>query len=218
MIPLNPEYARNKLEEILSSEEYQIYYQKEQQNILSLLFDRFKHWIYEMIKDIFPNLDLALKASEWLTYGIVGIGILLIILFIYLLWTRFVRETRSISKPFGSAEDLTMSETAHMKEADILAAEGEFPLALRHVFIAFILYLDVKKWLKATPWKTNWEYYDELNERDPKIAEDFYLLAVKYEETIYGRHTISMEDYLFQRKQVERWMNKEKGEGVHHDS
>lgn len=206
MKPLNPEKAREELERILSEPQYQVYYRSDQ-NVLFTGLERLQNWLFDVLQKYFPETKAVSNAAEWMAYGILGVVILLLLLFLYRLSTRFVREGRLREKPVGTAAELTWSAREHLTAADRLAEKEEFQAALRHMFLAFILYLDQTNWIDAKPWKTNGDYYDEIKDHHKERAETFYVLALKFDETLYGGRPVSKEDFDTYREQIERSMN-----------
>lgn len=203
---IDPIDARKELEKILSNQEYRIYDQEDSANILQRWLERFGKWLNEILHNLFPNANITETTAEWIIYGLTLVMLLLSIFLFIKLWKSFVRERRYDSKPIGTAEDLALSSSHHFHKADQLTEQGEFRLALRHVFLAFILYLDQHHWVDAKPWKTNWEYYEELQNRHSVLTEPFNQLAIKFEEVVYGGRSIQLDDFLVFRKQVDEWM------------
>ncbi len=191
------------LQRILDTKEYQLYHQ-ESQNVLLDLLKRLKNWLYPILKAIFPQADFAQKTSEWLSYGIVALGVLLFLLILFLLLSRFVRQGQVHQKRVVMSESLTRSVQQHLTEAHRLMEQNEYRLAIRHLFLGFILFLDQNQWIEARAWKTNWEYYAELKERAPQLAHSFNTLAIRFEEAMYGGRFIALADYWSYHNQVKR--------------
>ncbi len=197
---------REDLQGILAGQEYQIYY-REHQNILLDLLNRLRDWLYSILKNIFPQADAAQRASESLAYGLAALGVLLIFLMLFLLVSRFVRHGRVHPKRMGTSKSLSQTVQHHLVEAHRLADQGEYAPALRYLFLGFILYLDQNRWIEAKAWKTNWEYFAELNARSPQLANCFTSLATKFEEAMYGGRPISRDDYRLYHNQVSRCLH-----------
>lgn len=186
----------------MAKNEYQVYYQTHK-NFLLEWFNRFKNWLIHILKKLFPNLHVNDKTLEWVSYGIMAAVVIIFLFLVVKVILKLVQERRYYTRPIHSNEDLHVSSQNHLNEAHHLAQKGDFRLALRHVFLSFILYLDENELITAKPWKTNWEYYDELNEQNKELADEFYLLALKFDEAIYGGRVINMDDYLSYREFVD---------------
>lgn len=204
--PLDPEKAREELERILSEQQYQAYYRSDQNVLLSWL-DWLQNWLYDVLKKYFPETMALSNATEWIAYLILGVVILLLFLFLFMLGSRFVRTGSFQEKPIGTASELAWSVREHLAEAERLADKEDFQAALRHAFLAFILYLDQTDWIDAKPWKTNGDYYDEIEGHSREKAQIFYLLALKFEETMYGGRHVNKDHYDTYRNQIEQLIN-----------
>jgi hypothetical protein len=197
---------KEELQGILAGKEYRVYH-RENQNLLKDLLNRLKDWLYSILKNIFPQADIAQKTSEWLSYGLAVLGALFLCFLLYLLLSRFVRQGRVNPQRMSMAKGLTLTVQHHFGEAQSLADREEYALAVRHLFLGFILHLDQNRWIEAKAWKTNWEYFAELKVRAPKLANSFTSLAVKFEEAMYGGRPISRDDYWLYHNQVSRWIH-----------
>lgn len=200
---------RQELQSILAGKEYTVYHRKSQ-NILAELLTPLKNWLYSILKRLFPHSNVAQKVSEWFVYGITAVGLLLLALLLYLLLSRFTRQGRINPKQISIAKALTLTVENHFASAQALAEKGEYTLALRHLFLALILYLDQNQLLEAKAWKTNWEYFAELKVRAPRLADSFTVLATKFDEAMYGGRPISENDYNHYLHHVNQWVREGK--------
>lgn len=192
---------REDLEGILATKEYRIY-TRENKSVLQNLLESLKNWLQQVLHNIFPHTDIAKKTSDWLSYGLIALGIFLLFLLLFLLLSRFVGDGRIHLKEVPLAIDQPLTAQRRLAEAHKLAEAGDYSSALRNLFLAFILYLDQNQRIEAKAWKTNWEYYAELKERAPQLADSFFKFAVKFEEAMYGGRPIASEDYWFYSNQV----------------
>lgn len=199
---------RKELEDILSREEYRAYY-REDSRFISRLFEKILNWIVETLEEIFPEIDVSPFAAEALSYGIVIVFFALFLFFVFHFMSKVVRQSRVKQAPVRSKRELLMSADKHLAEADRWAKKGDWPSALRHVFLALILHLDKEKLIKAGPWKTNQEYVEEIRAHRPQAADAFYELAVRFDETIYGGRSLAAEAYEAYRRTVIEWMRRD---------
>jgi hypothetical protein len=205
---ITPINARKELEDILSEREYQKYYRQEK-NTLAELLEQFQEWINRHLSKILPNVEVRENTSEWISYGMVGLGIAIVLLLLVMFSSRIVRENRFYSKPIGTEADLIMSPSSHLTQALKHNEEGDIRLALRHLFLAYLLQLDQNKWVEAKAWKTNGEYYDELRTKQPERSKSFRNLAQQFEATWYGGKDISKEEFAIYHQQVVKLMDTE---------
>lgn len=197
---------REDLQAILATKEYLIYTQ-ENKSLLQDLFAGLKNWLDKILHSLFPQANIAKRTSEWLSYGIATLGVLLLFLLLFLLFSRFVRQGRVHSKQVNMSKRQTLTAQGHLAEAQRLAEEGNYNSALRNLFLGFILHLDQTKRIEAKAWKTNWEYYAELKDRAPQLANSFYTLAIQFEEAMYGGRPIARDDYWLYYNQVNLWIH-----------
>jgi hypothetical protein len=203
---LDPNQAREELERILSEKEYQVYY-KSNQNFLMDLLDRIQRWLESVLEKLFPNIEIQPQTPEWMSYGVAAIGITIIVILLILVARSFIREGRFKKQPVATTDELVSSTAQHLQKGQQLADNGEYRFALRHVFLAYILYLDEKNLIEARAWKTNLEYHQELSERLQHTAEVFYSFSKVFEEVMYGKRPITKDDYEQYVKQVTDWMD-----------
>lgn len=139
---------REDLQGILATKEYQIYTQ-ETKSLLQNLFEGLKNWLGKILQSIFPQANIAKRTSEWLSYGIATLGVLLLLLLLFLLLSRFVRQGRVHLKQVSMSNGQTLTAQRHLAEAHRLAEEGNYSSALRNLFLGFILYLDQNQRIEA---------------------------------------------------------------------
>lgn len=197
---------REDLQGILDTQEYQIYTQ-ENKSLLQTMFEDLKNWLHQMLQNIFPHTDVAKRTSEWLSYGITALGLVLLFVLLFLLLSRFVRQGRVHLQQVSMSQGQTFTAQGHLGEAYRLAGEENYQSALRNLFLGLIIYLDQNQRIEAKAWKTNWEYYSELEDRSPQLANSFYMLAIKFEEAMYGGRPISKDDYWLYHNQVNKWIH-----------
>jgi flagellar biosynthesis/type III secretory pathway M-ring protein FliF/YscJ len=202
----NPDKARERLEEILSQREYQVYYE-ENRNFLQIAWERLSEWFFELLAEWLSGLDPSNAFTDTLLVILMGVVILLafVVVFFAVRAVRRKQEAREY-QPFQSADELEWSVTRHVKEAEKQADSGNYSLGIRHQFLALLLYFHDLELLKAYVWKTNWDYFAELQKKDKQRAEAFYELARVFDEAVYGEREIEQEEYERYRKHVRTWM------------
>lgn len=202
----NPDKAREDLEKILSQREYQVYYE-DQRNIVQIWWAQAKQWFRELLSELFSGLNPSSDFADTLLVIMIGIVVLLALSVGYLVVRSMIRK-RSFQahQPFQSADEMEWSMAEHLKAAEKQENMGNYSLATRHQFLAVLLYFHERKWLKAHVWKTNWDYFAELQQKDKHRAEAFYELARIFDEAFYGKRTIEHQEYLDYRKKVQTWL------------
>jgi hypothetical protein len=87
-------------------------------------------------------------------------------------------------------------------EASTLAAQGRFREALRALYLATLVALDRRAWIRFEPSLTNWQYLRQMPAGDAR--EDFRDLTRAFDVKVYGAEDASAEDYLRCRTLAER--------------
>lgn len=204
---LDPSKSRDILTEILSGKEYEIYY-VQKKSFLAELWERITTWLSEFLHQLFPQTNIAAGASEWIALGMIIVFLLLLSLLVFFILSRSLRRKKLRKRAANSGKELALSFTWHLSKAQKYAEQEEHNLALRHLFLGFILLLDQNSLLEARAWKTNGEYYTELKAQDQQLADTFYGFALKFEESMYGGRTISPAEYLHYQSFLKGWTRK----------
>ena len=199
--------AREKLLEILNDKEYQVYY-NESKSILTIWWEKAKGWLAEQLGKLVPSLESAESAAAPILIIIMIAVILLLGVVTYIL-IRNSRHRRTFRdhKPLHSLRELNWTYQKHLSEASRLEALEEFSQSTRHLFLALLLYFHENEWLEARIWKTNWEYYNELEKVNKQWADQFYSLASIFDGVTYGEKQVQRQEYLRFRSDVMMLLN-----------
>lgn len=198
--------VRKELEDILGQREYQVYYENEQ-NIIQSWWAGVKEWFRDLLSELFSDLNPSNGFADTLLIIIIGVVVLLALLVIFLFVRSSVRK-RSVKRrqPFQTTSEMEWSVARHLKEANRQEQLENYALATRHQFLAVLLYFHKRHWLQARTWKTNWEYFSELERKDKEIAKSFYDLARIFDEVFYGERQIDYQDYQMYREKAGKWL------------
>ncbi|WP_404452166.1 DUF4129 domain-containing protein [Virgibacillus necropolis] len=196
--------AKEELGNILSQKEYQVYYE-DNRNFLEVWWDRAKSWLADLLSNMFSSFEPSSGAAE-------GILILIIIVLVVLLLVFLARhnyhrkQALRDNKPLQSINEMNWSFRNHLSEARKQEDLYQYSISTRHLFLALLLYFHEKEWLEARIWKTNWEYYDELRNVNQDGAEQFYNLALVFDEVAYGERTINQTEFIQYKNKVMNWL------------
>lgn len=160
---------------------------------------RFLEWLLrDTDVDVSPteaNLpSLPLPGPEFF----LGVGIAIVLgIAAFLLVTR-----RRSEAPASAATDRTHVEEdprgreAHewIDDAASLAARGAYAEAIRAAYLATLVALDRKAWIRFERSTTNWQYQRQIPHHAAREA--FRALTGTFDRTVYGREMASEEDYL----------------------
>ncbi|MDL4840698.1 DUF4129 domain-containing protein [Aquibacillus rhizosphaerae] len=210
------EEARDQLRNILDEKEYTVYYQ-DNRSFIEVWWDKGKAWILDMLEKLFSSFQPSDTATNGVLIGIIIVTIALIALTIYFS-VRTYRRKRIFQdkKPLQFMDEIHWSYHKHLEEANKREELLAYKEAIRHMFLAVLLFLHEKSQLEARIWKTNWEYYDELKKVSQKQADLFFKLAILFDEVTYGERQVNQEEYLRFKQETMKWFNKDEAENVLH--
>lgn len=195
MIMLDSDKAREDLEGILKTEEYQVYY-KDSKGLIETWWEKAKEWIASQLEKLFPEIESASGASGPILIAVIVIVIILLAFSVFFL-IRNTRRNRILrkQKPLQSMNEMKWTYQRHLEEAEKHEQLEEYTVATRHLFLALLLFFHEKGMLEARIWKTNWEYYEELRKVNQQNADQFYYLAHFFDEVTYGERKVQQEEY-----------------------
>ncbi len=206
---VNSDQARAELEDILSDKEYRAYYNNSK-SIIETLWDKANEWLAEQLSKLFPSFEpTGTMTSTSLIITIVIVTALLLFILFVVVRNRTCTHKFREHKPLHSLSEMKWSYQRHLSEARTQEALGEYNLATRHMFLALLLSFHEKEWLEARVWKTNWEYYDELLKVNRKGADQFYNLALLFDEVTYGERIVHKQEYFHYRDETMKWLEVE---------
>lgn len=197
---------REKLEEILNDKEYQVYY-NDSKGLIETLFERLQAWLGELLAQLFPSLGGGGAVSGFV-YLIVIVAIITLLAFILVTIGRNAKSRDAFRdhKPLQEINEMNWTYNEHLKEAVELESKGEYTLATRHLFLALLLYFHDKRWLEARIWKTNWEYYEELQMVNKHSAEFFYRFVLLFDQITYGKRKVNKGEYDQYFHETKKWL------------
>jgi hypothetical protein len=147
----------------------------------------------EIPQQNFRNLELIGKILKIL-------GIIILIIVVAFVIRAFVLEggvSRRGKKIKGLYEvvdeELDFEEVDYLKLAKNAESSGEFKLAVRYYFLAYLQQLNRTKIIDFHPDKTNREYRYEIENIDTK--SDFDLLCRVFDYCWYGDHDLNAEQF-----------------------
>lgn len=203
--------ARDQIEEILNRKEYRIYHD-ESRNVFQEWWNQVKDWLANVLENLFPAIESGSGVAEVVLILVILAAILLLGIAVFLLVrNKTRRSTFGKHKPLHSAQELSWTYHKHLREALKYEENEHYSPATRHLFLALLLFFHEKEWLEAKLWKTNWEYYDELRKVNQSWADEFYDLALVFDEVAYGEYEIGKEEFTQFRKKAFVWLNDKEG-------
>lgn len=198
--------AREKLENILNSPDYQVY-RNQSKGLIQTWWDKAKEWLASQLEKLFPTFGSAKGTSEVILIAIIVIVVILLLLSAFFLIRKLKRNAvLRKKKPLQSLKERNWSFQRHLEEAKKLELAEDYSAATRHLFLALLLSFHERGWLEAKIWKTNWEYYDELKTVNKQCAVEFYDFASFFDAVTYGETIVQKEDYFQFQIGVIKWL------------
>lgn len=204
---VNVDEAREELADILQREEYTVYYDQSK-NLLQIWWEKAVNWLGEKLADLFPTIEQSITFAEPLLFVI--IAVLLVALGIVLFFLiRYLRRKQKFSgqSPLHAKHEIEWSPHMHVLEAQKQEKLQAYSAATRHMFLALLLSFHEKEWLVARIWKTNWEYYAELQRVQPQAADPFQQFAQFFDEAMYGERVVGEAEYSRFRSEIMKWLD-----------
>lgn len=194
--------AKEQFEDILHQKEYQIYYE-DNRNLLQ----RLKDWIVDLLAKLLEKVFPALESTTNIAGILVTIIVIIVVFILAIMLTR-ISKNISRKRKFQSSVPLTNLhelewtyedhfETAYKKEKSL-----QYGHAVRHLFLALLLYYHEINWLKAEIWKTNWDYFEELRKTNRSSANVFYELMKLFDDVTYGKRMVTADEYHAYKQKV----------------
>ncbi|MBA2174971.1 DUF4129 domain-containing protein [Halobacillus locisalis] len=202
-----PSDAREEFEKILNQDEYQAY-NENAEGPFQKWREAVGEWFNNLIESLFPNASINSPGAEGLLYffGIIGVGLLI---FLIVRLSKATNNQAELKKrnPIAHSSQLGWSYQQHLEESERLESRGETQEAVRHLFLALLLYFDEQEWISAQVWKSNGDYYEELQKVKRSVAKDFQDAALLFERVVYGKQAINQTHYQAFRQKVTTLIN-----------
>jgi hypothetical protein len=159
--------------------------------------------ISESLGRALASHSFLVRVLAWIALGILAAAALtLLYVLIRLLLSHLARWQRArhgAGTPEGSAEEVLpagpAARQAALAAAQELAARGEWRGALRQIFLALLLTLDLLGALDFRRERTNWEYVRQLRGSAPERLPALEGAVRVFEGRWYGREPATEGDY-----------------------
>ncbi len=183
---------KEKLRDILARDEYRQHEQAAPVNPIVQWLE--KGW--NKLLELLYGTEVPAGAPQLLAYLLLGAVFALLAVMIVLLARKLVLEKRAGRTAYFRGTGELERTSLMQREAAAKAAEnGRYEEAVRLMFLALLLRMDEQGWVRAEKWKTNLEYAEELDERQPEAAEPFKRAAYLFENVFYGQKEAGRSDY-----------------------
>ena len=202
--------ARDQARAILSDDIFRDVEARRRDGIADLV-QRLLEWLIEQLADeevgggvtgpAVPSVPLPGPAF-FITLG----GIFVIVVGVFLFLTRR-RDREAIARAVGPAAEVIPDPRDRapddwLAEAASLAAQGRHAEALRALYLATLVALDRRAWIRFEPSLTNWQYLRQLPAGSTR--DDFRVLTRTFDVKVYGEEPAGEADYRASRAVAER--------------
>jgi hypothetical protein len=185
----NPQRVRQELKSVLSDPQYNRDYQPH------------SDWSEAIARAVASLLELLVvkdtSLGEVLSFLMAILIIAAFIGLVALLLSKFVNASERLSDSAGVSipTDLPQSRPL-LREAEMLAARGDYRGALRCAYLACISYLDEIQAIRFERSRTNWEYLRELRATGREQIHDLLRpLTALFDQKVYGGEECREPDY-----------------------
>jgi uncharacterized protein DUF4129 len=107
---------------------------------------------------------------------------------------RGAKASKDLRQVLGEEIDADLTASDLMAKANELAVEGDFRTAIRRVYIALLLELEMRGKLPLHPAKTNRDYLNDMRSQ-PEVFMTFSTMTGAFERTWYGERGATEEEY-----------------------
>ncbi|MGG1661520.1 DUF4129 domain-containing protein [Brevibacillus sp. NRS-1366] len=188
---------KERLREILSQDEF-----KKIQGDGESLIEKAINYLIEMIAKLFEWTEIPATASSTVSTIVLVIAGLGLIFSIYWQAKRIVWEQKRQRSLFVQGEKIR-SYMDYLRDAKQRGQEGDWREGERSLFLALLVYLQMKAWIRIEQWKTNWEYADELQMNQPAVEGLFRRHARTFDQVWYGQAPVNEEQFWERVKELE---------------
>lgn len=147
------------------------------------------------------------------TFFLVLGGLLVLCVGVFLVLTRRRAQepqARILAVRESTPDPRDRSPDDWLGEATALAALGRHGEALRALYLATLVALDRRAWIRFEPSLTNWQYLRQLPSGSAR--DDFRALTRTFDRMVYGEQAADADDYARSRALAERILSSSRAE------
>lgn len=156
------------------------------------------NWLKEKLSDLYNWLNKNFKGLKniWNWFLLILLAALIIVVVVkarkYIKSSeKFIEET--IHSGLLQADDPRSSKELVLKAIEH-EKKGDFRMAVRYYYVAFIIALEEQEILPYQPYFTNWEYHRKLLSMG-YTQEEIYALTAFFDKVWYGMHSVNPSEY-----------------------
>ncbi|MFI5305927.1 MAG: DUF4129 domain-containing protein [Polyangiales bacterium] len=202
--------VQRQLSTILSQPEFREFAEHDSRTLKELLA-KLSDWLDGLGDDEQPEPASSAfrlpKLSGWALMVVAAIALALIA--VYVSRRRGDLPVAAAARSEQLAPDAPSEPAALLDDAARLAASGDFPGALRALYLATLFALDRGRLIEYEPSKTNWQYTRSLPRGE--LQTTFAAFTRIFDRTFYGHEAATFEHYQQCRQLAQRMGPKEQG-------
>jgi hypothetical protein len=165
------------------------------------LIEQFREWLLKLLEKLgfrMPNLQMSRGGGEAVQFVVLVLavcGFLFLIYYAVRYGARRLQEEQ-IGPDRGSSPGGTETPESYLRQAEVLAANGDYRTALEKAYLGTLLFLGNGKAMEFHPHRTNWENLRTLNRTFPaEPARTLRRLSRVFDRKWYGLEEASAEEY-----------------------
>ncbi|MCC0564622.1 DUF4129 domain-containing protein [Brevibacillus borstelensis] len=197
---------KERLADILARDEFGEV-KKQGKSWLDALFEE----ILDTIARMLQSADVSPGTASVLSKVIVAAAVIGVIVFLLIWWRRMVRRGPAENQLLAREERIR-TYADYLREAKERGQKEDWREGVRYSFLALLSFMQERSWVRIESWKTNWEYLDELQARQPEWETFFRTHARLFEQVWYGRAELAPAAFWESLSELERRLH---GEGKH---
>jgi uncharacterized membrane protein len=172
---------KEHLQEILARDEFNL-----PQSSGENWIQRAMEFVIELLADLFQWTNIPTGAANTVSTLVLIMAVLGLVGVIYWLFRRMIWVQKKHRPLFMDGEKIR-SHADYLRDAKEKAARGEWREGERSLFLALLVYMQMKSWVRVEKWKTNWEYAEEIEANQPSLRDVFGSFAREFDAVWYGQ-------------------------------
>lgn len=156
------------------------------------------NWLNEKLKNLYNWLNKNFKGIKNVWNWFLVVLLVGLIIIIAVKAKKYIRNSEKFVEEATHNGLLQADDPRSSKELVLKAKEhekkGDFRMAVRYYYVAFIIGLEEREILAYQPYFTNWEYHRKLFGMGYEQEEIYYLTAF-FDKVWYGMHSVLLAEY-----------------------
>lgn len=156
------------------------------------------HWLTEKLHNLYNWVNKNFKGLKNIWNWFLLILLVVIIILVVMKAKKYIKNSEKFIEETAHSGLLQADDPRSSKELVLKAKEhekkGDFRMAVRYYYVAFIITLEEQEILAYQPYFTNWEYHRKLLSMGFEQQEIYYLTAF-FDKVWYGMYAVNAVEY-----------------------